>query len=120
MKEERLICPTTPKLSHVTERCLKTKLRNLHTARNDTYLLLAGVIFNDLSFVVDFIFFLYDFNFSRVERVIVNRINCHMIGCVDLTKCKVWIDSEKLPSIISRFSSTITCHKGHVPRQFSI
>ena len=34
MKEERLICPTTPKLSTVTERCLKTKLRITTTPRN--------------------------------------------------------------------------------------
>ena len=34
MKEERLICPTTPKLSTVTERCLKPKLRITTTPRN--------------------------------------------------------------------------------------
>jgi|JI8StandDraft_1071087.scaffolds.fasta_scaffold49046_2 hypothetical protein len=43
MKEERLICPTTPKLSHETERCLKTKLRNYTSPRNGTYILLAVV-----------------------------------------------------------------------------
>jgi len=43
MKEERLICPTTPKLSHLTERCLKTKLQIYTAPRNDTYLLLAVV-----------------------------------------------------------------------------
>jgi len=43
MKEERLVCPTTPKRSHVTERCLKTKLQIYTTPRNGTYLLLAAV-----------------------------------------------------------------------------
>jgi hypothetical protein len=43
MKEERLICPTTPKLSHVTERCLKTKLQLYTKSRNGTYILLAIV-----------------------------------------------------------------------------
>jgi hypothetical protein len=42
-KEERPICPTTPKLSHVTEGCLKTKLQLFTESRNDTYLLLACV-----------------------------------------------------------------------------
>ncbi len=44
MKEARLICPTTPKLSHVTERCLKTKLRIYTTPRNGTCILLAVVL----------------------------------------------------------------------------
>src|SRR5688572_7587665 len=35
------ICPTTPKLSHVTERCLKTKLQISASPRNGTYILLA-------------------------------------------------------------------------------
>ena len=43
MKEVRLICPTTPKLSHETERCLKTKLRIFTSPRNVTYILLAAV-----------------------------------------------------------------------------
>ncbi len=43
MKEVRLICPTTPKLSHVTERCLKTKLLISTSPRNVTYTLLAAV-----------------------------------------------------------------------------
>jgi len=42
MKEERLICPTTPKLSHETARCLKPKLRIFTTPRNVTYILLAA------------------------------------------------------------------------------
>ena len=42
MKEVRLICPTTPKLSHETERCLKTKLRIYSSPRNGTYILLAA------------------------------------------------------------------------------
>ena len=40
MKEERLICPTTPKLSTVTERCLKPKLQIYTAPRNGTYILL--------------------------------------------------------------------------------
>jgi hypothetical protein len=44
MKEERLICPTTPKLSHVTERCLETKLQIYAAPRNGTYILLAVVV----------------------------------------------------------------------------
>lgn len=42
MKEARLICPTTPKLSHDTERCLKPKLRISTSPRNVTYTLLAA------------------------------------------------------------------------------
>jgi hypothetical protein len=41
MKEERLICPTAPKLSTVTERCLKTKLHIYTSPRNGTYLFCA-------------------------------------------------------------------------------
>ena len=41
MKEERLICPTTPKLSHNTERCLKTKQQLYTKPRNGTYILCA-------------------------------------------------------------------------------
>lgn len=40
MKEERLICPTTPKLSTVIERCLKPKLQIYTTPRNGTYIVL--------------------------------------------------------------------------------
>jgi hypothetical protein len=43
IKEVRLICPTTPKLSHETERCLKTKLRISTSPRNGTYILLPAV-----------------------------------------------------------------------------
>lgn len=43
MKEERLICPTTPKLSHVTELCLKTKLQINTKPRNGTCILLCTV-----------------------------------------------------------------------------
>ena len=43
MKEERLICPTTPKLSHVTERCFETKLQIYITPRNGTYIVLCTV-----------------------------------------------------------------------------
>ncbi len=43
MKEERLICPTTPKLSHVTELCLKTKLQIYTSPRNGTCILLCTV-----------------------------------------------------------------------------
>ena len=43
MKEERLICPTTPKLSTVTERCLKTKLQIYTEPRHVTYTLLCTV-----------------------------------------------------------------------------
>ena len=43
MKEERLICPTTPKVSTVTERYLKTKLRIYTAPRNVTYTLLCTV-----------------------------------------------------------------------------
>ena len=42
MKEERLICPTVPKLSTVTERCLKTKLQIYTAPRNGTYLFVGG------------------------------------------------------------------------------
>jgi hypothetical protein len=43
MKEVRLICPTAPKLSHETERCLKTKLQIYTVPRNGTYILLPPV-----------------------------------------------------------------------------
>jgi hypothetical protein len=43
IKEVRLICPTTPKLSHETERCLKPKLLIFTSPRNVTYILLAAV-----------------------------------------------------------------------------
>jgi len=43
MKEVRLICPTTPKLSHETERCLKPKLQLYTEPRNVTYILLCTV-----------------------------------------------------------------------------
>lgn len=43
MKEERLICPTTPKMSTVTERCLKTKLQIYTSPRNGTCILLCHV-----------------------------------------------------------------------------
>jgi hypothetical protein len=41
MKEEQLICPTTPKLSTVTERCLKTKLQIYTAPRNGTYIVVG-------------------------------------------------------------------------------
>jgi hypothetical protein len=43
MKEERLICPTTPKLSDMTERWLEAKLQIYNAPRNGTYILLAAV-----------------------------------------------------------------------------
>jgi hypothetical protein len=40
MKEVRLICPTTPKLSRMSKRCLKTKLQIYVAPRNGTYIVL--------------------------------------------------------------------------------
>ena len=45
MKEARLICPTTLKLSHEPERYLKPKLQIYSSPRNGTYILLALVAY---------------------------------------------------------------------------
>ena len=70
MTEERLICPTTPKLSTKTKYCLKTKLQIYTAPRNGTYTLLACVIFYNLTFLIYFKVLCRDFNVNGVESLI--------------------------------------------------